>query len=717
MPSAIIGALRAELSAGVAKFAQDLGKASGVVAKFAASFKSAGKVIATSVAAGVTAAAYATKQAIDNMDQLSKTAQKVGLPTEEISALAHAANLSDVNLEQLTSGLVKFTKNASDAAAGTGEARKGFKALGIDVKNADGTLKSSSQLLLEVADKFAGYKDGAEKTALAVNLFGKSGAELIPLLNAGADGIREMTDEAAALGLVIDTQTGKQAEAFNDNLTRMMGLLKGVWNRVAAQLLPMLVKLSDRFFSTARAGDTMGKAADVIASGLKLATSAGALLVGVLKTVGEFIGGVAAALIALATGRFREAGQIVKAVGSDMLANVKGTWGTLKDIWVETGAEIEQQAPAVSNQIAAPAIEAEEKVKDAATKIEQQVARFAKAVSRQAFAVKSFANESLPPLEEALARVDDRYERLREEIELLIQENEELAASNDAAAQAMARLKQQLEALERAHNLAREAAIAQHKAEQEIANFRAEREQADIARRTEELRRERGDFGPSSQQAAEMREIQSRLESERMDAQQKLMELEAQRMEAERVGDLEAMERLSGIIALQRQYLTEVENTTAEQIVAANRLQDAYDELNTHLTNALDEMIEKGKISRDTIKDLFGTIIGQLLGIGNVFSPTGGGLGSLLTSGISAMFPSFGGGLAKGGLAMAGRPYLVGERGMELFRPHVTGTVDPDVSRAGGVTQVFNITTPDANSFRRSERQIVRSARLALAKG
>jgi len=202
-----------------------------------------------------------------------------------------------------------------------------------------------------------------------------------------------------------------------------------------------------------------------------------------------------------------------------------------------------------------------------------------------------------------------------------------------------------------------------------------------------------------------------------MDAQQKLMELEAQRMEAERVGDLEAMERLSGIIALQRQYLTEVENTTAEQIVAANRLQDAYDELNTHLTNALDEMIEKGKVSRDTIKDLFGTLIGQLLGIGNVFSPTGGGLGSLLTSGISAMFPSFGGGLAKGGLAMAGRPYLVGERGMELFRPHVTGTVDPDVSRTGSVTQVFNITTPDANSFRRSERQIVRSARLALAKG
>jgi hypothetical protein len=57
---------------------------------------------------------------------------------------------------------------------------------------------------------------------------------------------------------------------------------------------------------------------------------------------------------------------------------------------------------------------------------------------------------------------------------------------------------------------------------------------------------------------------------------------------------------------------------------------------------------------------------------------------------------------------------MVGERGPELFRPHVSGTVEPGSGGAGGTTQIFNIQTPDANSFRRSERQILRGAKQRL---
>lgn len=143
----------------------------------------------------------------------------------------------------------------------------------------------------------------------------------------------------------------------------------------------------------------------------------------------------------------------------------------------------------------------------------------------------------------------------------------------------------------------------------------------------------------------------------------------------------------------------------------------AFEGLKNDVANVFDEMIAHGRVSSDTLKNLVGGIFGQMFGIGNVFQPSGGGSGSagqLITGALSGLFGGF---LADGGMAMAGRPYIVGERGPELFRPHTTGTVDPDPSSGRGVTQVFNVTTPDASSFRRSERQIMRGARQRLQMG
>lgn len=204
-------------------------------------------VIALAFTAVAAASVAMVKSSIDAMDEMSKMAQKTGTSVEALSALAYAGDLSDVSLQDLGSALVKLSKNMSDAAMGTGEAIKGFDALGISVKNADGTLKSSDAVLAEVANKFAGFKDGAEKTALAVNLFGKAGAQLIPLLNSGAAGLDELRAEAVRLGVVLDTETSKAAELFNDNLTRMKSTVSGAAMEITSTLLPALVEMSDDF--------------------------------------------------------------------------------------------------------------------------------------------------------------------------------------------------------------------------------------------------------------------------------------------------------------------------------------------------------------------------------------------------------------------------------------------------------------------------------------
>lgn len=195
-----------------------------------------------------------SKASIDAADELGKMSQKVGVGVEALSGLKYAAELSDVSLEALGGSLKKLSVNAADTAKGTGEARDAFAALGINVKDAEGNLKGSDKLLAEIADSFAGMEDGAGKTALAVKLFGRSGADLIPLLNAGSAGIKSMREEAERLGIVIDERTAKSAEQFNDNLTRMKASASGLGVELAKRALPGLTQVTDAMTEAAKEG-------------------------------------------------------------------------------------------------------------------------------------------------------------------------------------------------------------------------------------------------------------------------------------------------------------------------------------------------------------------------------------------------------------------------------------------------------------------------------
>lgn len=209
---------------------------------------------------GVVALAAATalgamlKHSIDTADATSKAAQKVGLTTEAFSALTYAAELSDISSESLQKNLGKLAKNAYAAATAGGEIADTFKTLGVNVKNTDGSLKDSGVLLSELAAKFAAMPDSAEKSALAIKIFGKSGMEMIPLLNGGADGLARITAEAKRMGLVISSETGRQAEELNDNLKRLQKASEGVANQFMADLLPGLSHTAEGMAELAKEG-------------------------------------------------------------------------------------------------------------------------------------------------------------------------------------------------------------------------------------------------------------------------------------------------------------------------------------------------------------------------------------------------------------------------------------------------------------------------------
>lgn len=199
-------------------------------------------------AIGVTAATafgVMAKKSIDAMDEMSKLSQSVGVSVEALSSLAYAADLSGVNTEQLAANLGRLTKGMADAAIGTGEAKKAFDTLKLDVN----TLGSADEALLQLADKFANMEDGANKTALALQLFGRSGMSMIPFLNMGRTGVAELQAEADRLGITLNTQTAQAAERFNDNLTRLGAIATGLANQFASAMLPALESLTAQMFN------------------------------------------------------------------------------------------------------------------------------------------------------------------------------------------------------------------------------------------------------------------------------------------------------------------------------------------------------------------------------------------------------------------------------------------------------------------------------------
>ena len=202
-------------------------------------------VLGTALAGAFSGAAITAgiKSVVDGADELQKASQKYGIAVEQLSALKYAGALSDVSLEAIGNGLKKLSVNMLDAAAGSGEAQLAFKALGISVNEAGGGLKSSEQVFSEIADKFASMEDGAGKTALAVKLFGRAGAELIPLLNQGAKGLADMTAEAEQLGVIVGGDLAKKSEEFNDNLTRLGFAAEAFKIAIAQDILPALSRL------------------------------------------------------------------------------------------------------------------------------------------------------------------------------------------------------------------------------------------------------------------------------------------------------------------------------------------------------------------------------------------------------------------------------------------------------------------------------------------
>jgi lambda family phage tail tape measure protein len=159
--------------------------------------------------------------------------QRTGVGVETLGQFKVAAELSGSSLEGVAKGLTFLNKNMVAAATGTEAAAAAFKTVGVATTEADGTLRKADKVFLDVADRFAQLRDGPEKAALAIKIFGKAGAELIPILNLGSKEIQRF-------GLGIGPDFADKADAFNDQLGIMKAQTTVLTVQIGSALLPVM---------------------------------------------------------------------------------------------------------------------------------------------------------------------------------------------------------------------------------------------------------------------------------------------------------------------------------------------------------------------------------------------------------------------------------------------------------------------------------------------
>ncbi|MBE7527448.1 MAG: phage tail protein [Burkholderiales bacterium] len=259
-----------------------------------------GVLVNLGVAVSVAGLTAMVKSAIDTGDALDEMSQRVGVSVETLSVWKPAAEQSGVSGESFEKGLRKLSTTMLEAATGSEDAARGFSAVGVEFKNQDGTLRATDQVLLDLAERFKAMPDGAEKTALAVQLFGKSGAELIPFLNQGRDGINELAAEMQALGVQMSNETAAQAGNFNDALDKLKLATTSIGNQIIASLLPALNDMAGGMVESAKQGGTLRAILDGVVLVLKTLALGAATVGKAFVALGEAIGaGVAAAVEAL----------------------------------------------------------------------------------------------------------------------------------------------------------------------------------------------------------------------------------------------------------------------------------------------------------------------------------------------------------------------------------------------------------------------------------
>ena len=284
--------IRSRIAAGAKQVAADLknlgGKVSGVGRSLA--------TLATAAAAPLAGMTLSFAAAGDNLDKMSK---RTGVGVKALSELAFAAEQSGASLDSVEKGIRGMQRSLLNAEMGSKTATDALSALGLSVDELSGM--SPEDQFTKIADAIGDVEDPSKRAALAMQLFGRAGSELLPMMSENAEGIANLRKEANELGRTMTAEDAQAAAELTDAMNRVKSVFIGVKNQIGAALAPAMTYLADLVSRTSKA------VVPLIRENAHLVKlfAAGAIAVGglgaALMTVGGLLIGAGMAVGVLAT--------------------------------------------------------------------------------------------------------------------------------------------------------------------------------------------------------------------------------------------------------------------------------------------------------------------------------------------------------------------------------------------------------------------------------
>ena len=657
------------------------------------------------------------REVADLGDQLNKFSQKVGISVEKLSALQYSADLADVSTRQLETGLVKLNRTLGTSGEQGKKTRDILEVFGI-------TSTDTADVVVQLADRFSKMEDGAVKTAAAVELFGKSGAALIPLLNSGADAIREQEEELRKLGALMGKDAAQASEKLNDNMTRLGTAFTGIKLQIVGAALPAVNDLVEGFVKWLSEGDRVID----LANRIKIAFEA--MGVAIKVSAGFIAGGLIAGLPGAVAG--------ATAMGVDEIMNRMGVKELPKNFSLgpdrsalkrmqdrvafgpkgpSASGTIVRTAPAPAPPPAAPQIDPyTEKLRNLGL-AQAAAAKAAEGAARAESARESALKAAIAAQEQARQRIADYVAGLQEEADTIGMSRAEITS----------------------YQLAKMGASEQ--TQKFAAGLAAQIEQVNAATEAEKKWQE-----VRAELSGQIDDIVSLLQTETESIQiayARRMQIVEQALEERLISESRAVELINGL--WEKQYaeleglaeknkdaMTKFAEEAAGNIQNAmadtffNWMQGEFSNLGAQFKAMLDRMVANAlaaKLAESLFGAGFGSTTSTVGGLAGKLIPMvsglfGGGKAGAASSGIdrsglssaiaAAISPR-----ANGGPVFPGSAYLVGENGPELFSPASAGSIIPNAG--GGVNVVLNISgITDARGIREASGQMASRAGVAV---
>lgn len=171
-------------------------------------------------------------------DEILTLSTKYGMSTDSLQEFSYMAELVDTDLGTITGSMAKLTKQM-------GSGNEAFATLGVNITNADGSMKTADEVFLEVIDALGQMESGVERDNLAMELFGKSAQELNPLIETGSAGIAAYAQEAHDMGAVLDEEALTSLGEMDDSFQRVEQATTALKNSIGVALAPVITQISE----------------------------------------------------------------------------------------------------------------------------------------------------------------------------------------------------------------------------------------------------------------------------------------------------------------------------------------------------------------------------------------------------------------------------------------------------------------------------------------